>query len=150
MLVHNLISWLLLGLGLFGPGWLLNRALGTTAGALGAFLGSAAFLFNLVLVLDALDIPFTRLSLRAGVGDLAREYGLVFVGLGPRALARPSVDRRGRLKFLNAFTLVAAPSYARNALRTGNPLWPHHIGGLRSGNGVHAVSWRTVHPAFVR
>lgn len=61
----------MLGLGLFGPGWRLNRALGPTAGALGALLGSIAILFILVLVLDALDILLTRLNLAAGLAAIS-------------------------------------------------------------------------------
>jgi len=358
MLAHNLTSWVLLGIGLLGPGWLLNRVLGTTAGPLGAFLGSAAILFNLVLALDAVGVSLTRLNLAiglaaisgglwivsqrrhpsktsataatapntassrrprlqayhgwlvaplialtgivlktiadplfgydtifrwdflarqmvqegslhfypahraadflvygwpdgiaplvsslylwsyaslgslqqaattpvvlaqvgllfwavyefaarragpiagvaasallatsslalwgvsmgqetgltalalvamflflerqktepasawclwaglaAGVGALAREYGVVFAGLGLLALTRTTATGRDRWTFLGAFTLVAAPWYVRNVLRTGNPLWPHHFGGLLPGNEVHADYMRVV------
>jgi len=55
----------LLAAGLLVPGWLLGRALRTPGGPAGAFLGSAALLTNLLLLLDAIDAP--RLALALGL-----------------------------------------------------------------------------------
>lgn len=73
-LVHSVVTGVLLAGGLLGPGWLLGRASGLRVGWIGAFLGSAAILLNLVLLLDALG---TRLSL----GSLAGGLGVIGAGL---------------------------------------------------------------------
>lgn len=41
------------------PGWLLGRMYKSPFGAVTSFLGSAALVFNLILVLDALHVPLT-------------------------------------------------------------------------------------------
>ncbi len=45
------------------PGWLLGRAFGTPLAPVTSFLGSAAVVFNLVLVLDALRLPLSLFTL---------------------------------------------------------------------------------------
>jgi hypothetical protein len=77
-------------------------------------------------------------GLAAGLGGLAREYGLVLPLLG---LALCLV-RRLPPKSIGGFLLVAllatAPWYLRNALLTGNPLFNLSVGGLLPVNEVHA------------
>lgn len=70
---------LLLIIGLYVPGWLLGRALGTPAGIPGAFLGSAAIVMNALLVLDAggwrierATLALTLLIICAGLAAIAR------------------------------------------------------------------------------
>ncbi|MBL9200862.1 MAG: glycosyltransferase family 39 protein [Opitutaceae bacterium] len=83
-------------------------------------------------------------GIAAGVGALAREYGIVFVALGALALAGQRASGRGWLAYLGAFAVVAAPWYLRNAARTGNPLWPHSFGGWLPDNRVHTDYMRAV------
>jgi hypothetical protein len=71
----------LLAAGLLLPGWLLGRALGTPAGWAGAFLGSAALLTNLLLLLDGWGVP---IDLR----HLSLAWGLLCVGLAVVARLR--------------------------------------------------------------
>ena len=74
-LLHFIWFLALLGYGLLVPGWLLGRALGTPGGPAGAFLGSAALLTNLILLLDALglrlDLPRISLALAFVCAGLA-------------------------------------------------------------------------------
>lgn len=77
-------------------------------------------------------------GLAAGLGALAREYGLAWTLLGLLVLARDGRLARGALPFLGAAVAVAAPWYLRNWVRTGNPLWADPVGGLFPTNPVHA------------
>jgi len=65
----------------------------------------------------------------AGCGALSREYGLAFLVLGSGLLlARRDLRAAGRFGVTAA--AVAAPWYLRNWMITGNPLFPHALGGL--------------------
>ncbi|HEY4246281.1 MAG TPA: glycosyltransferase family 39 protein [Lacunisphaera sp.] len=57
----------LLLVGLVAPGWLLGKCLGTAGGPIGAFLGSAALLLNLVLMLDGLNLALTASNIATGL-----------------------------------------------------------------------------------
>jgi hypothetical protein len=57
----------LLLVGLFAPGWLLGKALGTPASAAAAFLGSAAMLLQLLVIFDAVNISVTPTHLALGL-----------------------------------------------------------------------------------
>ncbi len=57
----------LLAIGLLAPGWLLGRCLGTKRDPVAAFLGSAALLFNLILMLDALNVALTVSHVAGGL-----------------------------------------------------------------------------------
>lgn len=76
-------------------------------------------------------------GLAAAVGALARDYALAYplLGLGV-LLARRQPLRRIAIFAVTA-AVVAAPWYVRNWIRTGNPLYPHTLGGLFPGNPVH-------------
>jgi len=80
----------------------------------------------------------------AGTGALAREYGLAFAALGGLALAGQRVPRRGWLEFVLTVAVVALPWFARNWLKTGNPLYGHALGGLFPVNPVSAEYYRVV------
>jgi len=80
----------------------------------------------------------------AGTGALAREYGLAFAALGGLALAWQRVPRRGWLEFALAVAVVALPWFARNWLKTGNPLYSYALGGLFPANPVSAEYYRVV------
>jgi hypothetical protein len=88
-LSHLLFVPLLAG-GLLVPGWLLGRALRTPAGVVGALLGSAALLMNLVLVLDALDVTLTGAHLAASLAVLCTLLGII---AGFRPSANPVAPR---------------------------------------------------------
>jgi Dolichyl-phosphate-mannose-protein mannosyltransferase len=80
----------------------------------------------------------------AGTGALAREYGLAFAALGGLALAWQRVPRRGWLEFALTVAVVALPWFARNWLKTGNPLYSYALGGLFPANPVSAEYYRIV------
>lgn len=77
-------------------------------------------------------------GLAAGLGALAREYGLAWTVLGLCVLAWEKRLVRGGPPFLIAAVAVAAPWYLRNWALTGNPLWADPVGGLFPTNPVHA------------
>ena len=54
--LHGALTLLLLAIGLLAPGWLLGRVCRPPVGLVGSFLGSAALLFNLVLLLDGCGV----------------------------------------------------------------------------------------------
>ncbi|MDB6167554.1 MAG: hypothetical protein JWM88_418 [Verrucomicrobia bacterium] len=76
-------------------------------------------------------------GLAAGVGALAREYGLLFPALGLFALAWSRRPRRHSLVFLSAAAVVAVPWYLRVWLKTGHPLYCFELGTLFPLNPVH-------------
>lgn len=80
----------------------------------------------------------------AGTGALAREYGLAFIALGGLVLAWHRVPRRGWLDFTVAAALVALPWFARNWIRTGNPLYSFTLGGLFPANPISVEYFHVV------
>ena len=90
---HFLFLPLLAG-GLLVPGWLLGRALRTPAGAVGALLGSAALLMNLVLVLDAFDVALTGAHLAISLAGLCASLGIIarFRSSASPVAPRPTID----------------------------------------------------------
>ena len=114
----------------------------------GAAMGQETGLTALSLVALLLWLPRSRAEenlpaviaagFAAGLGALAREYGLAWPLLG-LALG---VARRLSPRLLGAFVLAAAasalPWYARNWLRTGNPLFDLELGGWFPVNAAHA------------
>lgn len=80
----------------------------------------------------------------AGAGALAREYGLVFIGLGGLALVGRKISLRHWLEFLLAAAVVAFPWYVRNWFKTGNPLYSQGLGGLFPSNPILDEYARTV------
>lgn len=87
-------------------------------------------------------------GLAAGLGALAREYGLAFIALGLVALAWWRVPRRGWVEFTLAAAVVTLPWYVRNVLKTGNPLYSQTLGGLFPGNPVLADYNRVIAEQF--
>jgi len=78
-------------------------------------------------------------GLAAGLGALAREYGLAWILLGLGLLALRRRPRSQWIAFLFAAALVCGPWYLRNWLRTGNPLWSHSLAGLFPVNPFHTL-----------
>ena len=87
-------------------------------------------------------------GIAAGVGGLAREYGLAFTALGLLTLAGRGTQRRDWLTFLGAAVTVASPWYLRNWLRTGHPLFSHELGGLFPVNPVHVRHLQAIGEVF--
>ncbi len=79
----------------------------------------------------------------AGCGALSREYGLAFVLLGGGILlARRDACAAGLLGLTTA--VIAAPWYVRNWVVTGNPLFPHALGGLFPTNSRYVEIMRLI------
>ncbi len=87
-------------------------------------------------------------GIAAGLGGLAREYGLVFPVLGLLTLAARGAPRRAWLTFLGAALAVASPWYVRNWVRTGNPLFSQGLGGLLPANPVHVQHMQAISEVF--
>lgn len=83
-------------------------------------------------------------GIAAGIGALAREYGLAFVLLGWLALKWQGAPWRAQARFTTAFTLVALPWYARVWHKTGHPLFNHDLAGWFPTNAVHHDYMRSV------
>ncbi|MDD2762940.1 MAG: glycosyltransferase family 39 protein [Opitutaceae bacterium] len=148
---------LLLGSAVFGLAyeWWGKRGGWTAVGMLGT---SALFLWSVAMgqetSLTALSLtsmlflleryhrePNTATVVWAGiaasVGALSREYGLAFPLLGIGIL----IAREGRRSIgpFAAMTIgMAAPWYLRNWAHTGNPLFPHSLGGYLPTNAAYA------------
>lgn len=129
------------------PAWAATATLATSALLLwGVAIGQETGLtaLSLVAMLLFLEEYVARGSgaalfwagVAAGTGALSREYGLAWplVGWGILAL-------RGRMRPAGTFVLIAAliaaPWYVRNWVMTGNPLYPHALGGVFSVNPMH-------------
>lgn len=69
----------------------------------------------------------------AGCGALSREYGLAFILLGCGILLAAR-RFRATVGFGLTAAVVAGPWYVRNWMITGNPLFPHPVGGLFPSN----------------
>ncbi len=76
-------------------------------------------------------------GLAAGLGALAREYGLVVPVFGLALCAARRLSLRGTLWFAAVAALAALPWYARNGTATGNPVYNLAVGGLFPINEVH-------------
>lgn len=87
-------------------------------------------------------------GLAAGLGALAREYGLVLIIFGAGLGVARRLTGRGLLTFAGAAALAALPWYARNAFRTGNPLFNLDVAGLFPVNTVHAWLMQSYHLEF--
>jgi hypothetical protein len=99
-------------------------------------------LASLVLLLDAhRERPGVVLAgwagVAAGVGATTRDYALAYVLLGGVALAWQRPGRSALLAYLGAAAAVAGPWYLRNAILTGNPVFPHSLGGWLPTNPAH-------------
>lgn len=111
-------------------------------------LTGIALLTVTALLFDYRETPRTAtavwIGLAAGFCGLCRDYNLIFlpVILGLLALARP----RQADWWLAAAAMAAtvAPWYLRNAWITGNPLFPHALGGLFCSNDAHQQFMRDV------
>lgn len=80
----------------------------------------------------------------AGVGAISREYGLAYILFGGGVL----LGQRAGWPTIRRFSLVAGavagPWYLRNWIVTGNPLFPHTLGGLFPGNPIHDEMMRAI------
>lgn len=111
-------------------------------------LSGIALLTLTALLLDYRETPRAAtaawIGLAAGFGGLCRDYNLIFlpVTLGLLAVTGP----RRTHWWLAAATMAAtvAPWYLRNAWITGNPLYPHAVGGLFRSNPAHQQVMREI------
>lgn len=138
-------------LGLGAAGFHLARRLGGTAAgwpAVGLMATSGLLLWGvnmgqetglmalavvgmLALLPDSTDTQAAAWAgLAAGLAASTREYGLAFVPLGAALLWCRQAWTGNLIPYLLAAATVAVPWYLRNALLTGNPLYPHSLGGL--------------------
>jgi len=80
----------------------------------------------------------------AGVGALSREYGLSFSLLGLGIIGARRQWRTAMWPFAGAAGFIAVPWYLRNWVKTGNPLFPHSLGGLFPSNSVYESTMRSI------
>jgi hypothetical protein len=134
-------AWLSASLLALTPLWCRGVAIGQETGFTAiAVAGQIAF-----VVAARERFPTARMlaaGLFAGIGGLAREYGVAFSAVGlTLALASPAT--RGRIPlFIGVLLAVAAPWYVRNWWICGNPLFgmPSPLGP--PANPVHAAIMR--------
>jgi hypothetical protein len=130
--LHGALTLLLLAIGLLAPGWLLGRVCRTPVGLVGSFLGSAAVLFNLVLLLDGCGVALAPLPLGVGLAAIcallatlaARTPATAAASAAPATAAAPAASALPFRWPLHAwFLLPAALGLAAIALRaTLDPL----------------------------
>lgn len=76
-------------------------------------------------------------GLTAAFGALTRDYNLLFIPVTGLALGLAGASRRHLLAALTTAAGAVGPWYLRNWIITGNPLFPHALGGLWPTNPVH-------------
>ena len=105
---------------------------------------TARFLFLEKSRLDSNGGWFVWAGIAAGVGALAREYGLLFILIGALDLRVHRAGRKSWLEFGFAAMAMTLPWYGRNWIRAGNPLWPHDVAHLFNVNPVYIDYMRAV------
>ncbi len=83
-------------------------------------------------------------AVAAGVGALAREYGLAFAPLGLAVMLARRHSKNDLAWFIAVIIFIAAPWYLRNWIVTGNPIYPLRLGGLLPGNALHDETMRFI------
>jgi len=138
-----------------GAGWPALAAAGTSSlllwsGAMGQETGMTTVAFAALAFLlvehRADPRPGTALwaGLAAGIGALSREYGLAFILFGAGVLLAQRAPRASLLRFAVTAGVVAGPWYLRNWIVTGNPLFPHALGGIFPTNPVHVAMMEAI------
>jgi hypothetical protein len=145
----------------YGLVWHLARSLWGELGARVAVLalsGCTIFLWSIgmeqetglsgvcLLAVAAFGIAYQRspaigtavwTTLAAALAALTRDYNLIYIPVAGLILLLARAPRRHLLPALTVALLAVAPWYARNWLITGNPLFPHDLGGLFPTNFIH-------------
>jgi hypothetical protein len=88
------------------------------------------------------------LALAAAGCALCRDYNLLFAPLALGLLLFLRAPRTHLVAAAAVLLLVAGPWYLRNALRTGNPLFAHDLGGLFPTNPFHAFLMNGIRDEF--
>lgn len=138
-----------------GAGWPALAAAASSslllwAGAMGQETGMTSLTFAALAFLLAEHRVEAKAStafwagLAAGTGALSREYGLAFVVFGLGVLLAQRASRGALQRFIATAALVAGPWYVRNWIVTGNPLFPHALGGLFPTNPIHGVMMQAI------
>ena len=87
-------------------------------------------------------------ALAAVFGALCRDYNLILIPCAMIGLVLAKAPRRHLLYALGTAVLVGSPWYIRNAWFTGNPLFPHDLGGWLPTNDVHRDYMAAVRSIF--
>lgn len=88
------------------------------------------------------------LALAAAGCALCRDYNLLFAPLALGLLLFLRAPRTHLVAAAAVLLLVAGPWYLRNALRTGNPLFAHDLGGWLPTNPFHAFFMAGIRAKF--
>ncbi len=88
------------------------------------------------------------LGLAVGFGALGRDYNLVLLPVLAVGMVWGRVPRGHFVGALGAAMVVVLPWLARNAWLTGNPLFPHDLGGWLATNPVHGIYLEAVRETF--
>lgn len=132
----------------FSLGVLASSALFSGALALNQESGlSTVFVLLLAALLRAYEQdPQAKtaawVGLAAGACALVRDYNLLYLPVTVGLLMAARAPRQHIFVAVGVAALVAAPWYVRNAWLTGNPLFPHSLGGLLPGNAMHDAVMR--------
>lgn len=131
--------------GAFGVALLAGSPLVAWATAMGQETGLTALAaIGLLLYLpraQAEESPAVVFAagLAAGIGALAREYGLALPLFGLALGVARRLSPRSLWLFTTTAALAALPWYLRNWHRTGNPLYDLSVGGLFPTNPIHGL-----------
>ncbi len=114
---------------------------------------TAALLLTLVAAAFAYHREPSRthavwLALAAAGCALCRDYNLLFAPLAIGLLLWLRAPRPHLTAAVATLVLVISPWYVRNALRTGNPLFAHDLGGLLPTNPFHAFFMAGIRAEF--
>ncbi len=141
----------LLGRRLWGPG---AAGVGVAAAAASSLvlwsigmgqetgLLTAALAGTVYFLLEYQAAPGTRAAcwaaVTAAIGALSRDYGLAYVAFAGVVLLGLRARPRDLALFAATAAVIAGPWYLRNAVLTGNPLFPH-LAALFPGNEMHTL-----------
>jgi hypothetical protein len=104
-------------------------------------LSAVTLLLVCMLVMEHRDNPTLTnavwLGAAAGACALVRDYNLLFVPVAVGLIKIHGATRRHALATLFTAFLIVCPWLLRNAWKTGNPLFPHDLGGLLPTNHFH-------------
>ena len=115
-------------------------------------MAGIAFLVLAALLMEYQKSPSTATAVWVGLaavfGALCRDYYLILIPVAWVGLALLKAPRRHLLFALGAAVLVGSPWYVRNGWLTGNPLFPHDLGGWLPTNDVHRDYMAAVRSIF--
>jgi len=115
-------------------------------------LSGIALLALTALLLDYREKPEAGtavwIGLAAGFAGLCRDYNLLFLPVTLALLAAARARQAHWWLAAGTMAIAVTPWYLRNLWVTGNPLFPHTLGGLFNSNAAHQQTMRAIQAAW--